>query len=484
MIIGAPYVAALAPDDDQERGFRTRGRDRCQGGVVDRRRGDCDGWTARTRGLAREGDRDARCGFGGHDDTPRCTGVEGWRRKRTRHPQPRDAGVGNDETVSRQRISEIGDGARRMQRDLLVEVSGLCDCRESRVQIIRDRVGRDVVTREGFQFGRRDDFHRCECEAIGRRLALVDSRRHDEVGAPEAEQLKVTRLEPAGSKMVRAVPCEDTLGAPRVRDTQLTRGGEVAQAVDRVVVDDSWAREHDDATTMLGHASQGTDQLPMMGPAGSLTTVTSEVLALDGRALGKRGAATRRRLLDATAKLLETHGVRDLRVVDIAREVGTSPATFYQYFREVEDAVLALSAEVGEDLAPLKELLARPWDDERGLASARELVDAFVGYWDTHRAVLRTRNLAAQEGDQRFRDSRNKALRPLREGLARKVEDAQRNGRVASEITPMAAAAALAAMMERMAAFHVELEMWGVERTDLVETTARIVYQTVTGEVR
>jgi AcrR family transcriptional regulator len=205
------------------------------------------------------------------------------------------------------------------------------------------------------------------------------------------------------------------------------------------------------------------------------------VVALDGRSLGKRGAATRRRLLDATSTLLETHGVRDLRVVDIAREVGTSPATFYQYFRDVEEAVLALAAEVGEDLAPIGELLARPWEGSSGLASARELVDAFVAYWDAHRAVLRTRNLAAQEGDQRFRSVRIDALRPLREGLAAKVEEAQRAGRVAAELTPMAAAAALAAMMERMAAFHVELEIWGVERPDLVETTARIVYQTVTG---
>ena len=209
----------------------------------------------------------------------------------------------------------------------------------------------------------------------------------------------------------------------------------------------------------------------------------TDVIALDGRALGKRGAATRRRLLDATATMLETRGVRDLRVVDIAREVGTSPATFYQYFRDVEEAVLALAAEVGEDLAPLGELLAKPWDEPGGLASARQLVDAFVGYWDEHRAVLRTRNLAAQEGDQRFRTVRIESLRPLREGLAAKVEESQRAGMVAPEITPMAAAAALASMMERMAAFHVELEIWGVERRDLVETTARIVYQTVTGAV-
>lgn len=205
------------------------------------------------------------------------------------------------------------------------------------------------------------------------------------------------------------------------------------------------------------------------------------MVALDGRSLGKRGAATRKRLLEATAALLETRGVRDLRVVDIARHVGTSPATFYQYFRDVEQAVLTIAADVGEDLAPVGELLARPWSDRDGLDSARELVEAFVTYWDDHRAVLRTRNLAAQEGDQRFRRVRIESLRPLREGLAAKVGEAQRAGRVAAEITPMAAAAALASMMERMAAFHLELEQWGVNRRELVETTARIVYQTVTG---
>lgn len=210
--------------------------------------------------------------------------------------------------------------------------------------------------------------------------------------------------------------------------------------------------------------------------------MATDAIALDGRSLGKRGALTRRRLLDATTRLLDDSGIRELRVVDIARDVGTSPATFYQYFRDVAAVVLALADEVGEDLAPLGDLLARDWDGADGLAAARELVDAFIEYWDSHRAVLRTRNLAAQEGDQRFRNVRNESLRPLREGLADKVTSAQRAGRVSAGIAPMAAAAALSSMMERMAAFHTDLEPLGVERRDLVETTARILHQTVTGQ--
>ena len=132
-------------------------------------------------------------------------------------------------------------------------------------------------------------------------------------------------------------------------------------------------------------------------------------IAIDGRALGSRGTRTRRRLLEATAGLLETHGIRDLRVVDIARRVETSPATFYQYFRDVEDAVLALASEVGESTGPLRAVLAGSWDADGALDSARALVEGFVDFWDVNRAVLRTRNLAAQEGDQRFRDVRNRA---------------------------------------------------------------------------
>lgn len=206
------------------------------------------------------------------------------------------------------------------------------------------------------------------------------------------------------------------------------------------------------------------------GPAAA-----ADAIALDGRALGRRGAATRRRLLDATASLLETRGVRDVRVVDIARDVDTSPATFYQYFADVESAVLVLADEVGEQAAPLGELLEESWCDDRGLDRARELVDAFITYWERHRAVLRTRNLAAQEGDERFREVRNRSLSRLTEGFARKVA---RDG--PSELAPFAAAAAMVAMMERLAAFQGDLgERYGTTRAEVVETTARILHQTV-----
>ncbi len=207
----------------------------------------------------------------------------------------------------------------------------------------------------------------------------------------------------------------------------------------------------------------------------------NEIPAADGRMPGRRGQATRLKLLDATAQMLETTSWRELKVVDIARKAGTSPATFYQYFRDVEEAVLTLAEQLGEDLHPLTEVLDTPWRGKAGLDAARTLVDGFITYWDDHRAVLRVRNLAAEEGDTRFREARIRTLGVVTEKLRAQIADAQAAGRVDPEVAPYAAAAGLVAMMERMAAYHLDLEPRGTTRDDIVETVARIIHQTVTG---
>ena len=117
------------------------------------------------------------------------------------------------------------------------------------------------------------------------------------------------------------------------------------------------------------------------------------------------------------------------------------------------------------------------WNRPDGLGFARRLVEEFIANWDEHRAVLRTRNLAAQEGDERFRAVRNDSLRPLTEGIGAKVAARQDSG-----LVPYAAGAAMVSMLERMAAFHADLEAYGTSRVDVVETTARILHHTATGQ--
>jgi len=200
-----------------------------------------------------------------------------------------------------------------------------------------------------------------------------------------------------------------------------------------------------------------------------------------GRTLGPRALQTRQRLLEATEALLDQRSVREIRVVEIARKVGTSPATFYQYFRDVEEAILQLVEQAAEDLPAIVELMEGPWQGARGLDTARAISDAFVRHWDTHGAVLRVRNLKAEEGDRAFRRVRQAALSPVVERLARVVEDHQKAGKVSQDLSAWAAASSIIAMLERMSSYHAMFERAGVTRDQLVETCARILHQTVTG---
>jgi len=68
-----------------------------------------------------------------------------------------------------------------------------------------------------------------------------------------------------------------------------------------------------------------------------------------------------------------------------------------------------------------------------------------------------------------------------RQQIAAKVAEAQAAGRIAPEIHPYTAAAALASMLERLAAFQREVQAFGVTRAHTVETCARILVQATTG---
>jgi len=204
-------------------------------------------------------------------------------------------------------------------------------------------------------------------------------------------------------------------------------------------------------------------------------------VAQTGRRLGPRALQTRDRLLDATARLLEERSVLDISVAEIARHVGTSPATFYHYFADVEEAAVALAERASQEMPDLVSQVGGPWGGKQGTETARALARAFVDHWDTHRAALMIRNLGSERGDERFQALRRAAFAPLLERFADRIAESQRAGRLSPEMHPYAAAAALASMLERLAAYHAELEKYGVSRDDLIETCARILVQTVHG---
>jgi AcrR family transcriptional regulator len=206
-----------------------------------------------------------------------------------------------------------------------------------------------------------------------------------------------------------------------------------------------------------------------------------EVPAVDGRVPGRRGRRTRDRLLSATAELLATRSYRDVKVVDIARKVGTSPATFYQYFAGVEAAVQLLARRVVEDGANLVTPLGEGrWRGREAWDASLELVDVFLDFWRDNAAVLRVIDLAIVEGDLRFRDIRNDLLGPVIDELAEAI--VERRGATGEEAR--AEAAILVSMMVHVAEHRADFEAWGAELATARTRMAEHVHWGVTGRRR
>ncbi len=200
----------------------------------------------------------------------------------------------------------------------------------------------------------------------------------------------------------------------------------------------------------------------------------------DGRVPGRRGRATRERLLGCTADLLTSTPWRSIKVIDIARQAGTSPATFYQYFENVEQAILVLAEELMEGAALLAELVDGNWAEEVSWETALAVVTGFMDYWETNRSVFRVVELATEEGDLRFQGLRVRALNAVTVTLARVIGSGGAGASPAGN-DPMAVAATLISMLAHVAAHQYGFEFWGIRTTAMVDSQARVLHWAVTG---
>ncbi len=208
-----------------------------------------------------------------------------------------------------------------------------------------------------------------------------------------------------------------------------------------------------------------------------------EPRAADGRVPGRRGRATRQRLLECTTEMLQTTSYRELKVIDIAREASTSPATFYQYFADVEAAILVLAEEMARDAAVLAEIAgSEGWHGRDGYQTALRLVDAFLEFWDAHRAVLRVVDVSTLEGDQRFRQIRTRLLVDVTDALSDVLRSFQPPRKRRDAIDPRATAGALVSMLAHVAAHQYGFEFWGIRTSDTREAMARQLYWGITGQ--
>ncbi|KAB2977140.1 TetR/AcrR family transcriptional regulator [Streptomyces sp. SS1-1] len=204
---------------------------------------------------------------------------------------------------------------------------------------------------------------------------------------------------------------------------------------------------------------------------------------VDGRVAGRRGQATRQKLLDCLSEMLSSSPYRDVKVIDVARKAGTSPATFYQYFPDVEGAVLEIAEQTATEGAELTALVeGRSWVGKAGWQTAQELVDGFLDFWRRNDAILRVVDLGASEGDKRFYKIRMKILNSVNNSLADAVTQLQSKGRVDKDVNPAAIAGSLVAMLAAVASHQKGFQSWGVKQAELKPNLALLVHLGVTGK--
>ncbi|WP_030804837.1 TetR family transcriptional regulator [Streptomyces sp. NRRL F-2799] len=204
---------------------------------------------------------------------------------------------------------------------------------------------------------------------------------------------------------------------------------------------------------------------------------------VDGRVAGRRGQATRQKLLDCLSEMLSSSPYRDVKVIDVARKAGTSPATFYQYFPDVEGAVLEIADSMAAESAELTELLAgRTWAGKAGWQTAQDLVDGFLDFYRRHDAILRVVDLAAAEGDKRFNKLRMKILNAVNGSLTEAITELKSKGRVDKDVNPAAVAGSLVTMLASVAAHQKGFTAWGVKQAEIKPNLALLIYLGVTGK--
>ena len=75
------------------------------------------------------------------------------------------------------------------------------------------------------------------------------------------------------------------------------------------------------------------------------------------RAPGPRAMRTRVALLDTTASLLREVPFHQLTSAHVTQRAGLSPAAFYRYFADLADAIVELTARMGDSVHAIAELV-------------------------------------------------------------------------------------------------------------------------------
>lgn len=140
-----------------------------------------------------------------------------------------------------------------------------------------------------------------------------------------------------------------------------------------------------------------------------------------GQSVGRKGAESRRRLMDAARELITVEPAHRISASAIARAAKLASQTFYLYFKDIDEILLALSNEASTDMQDVHEALSASWQSASPAEQARRFIDAFTAYWDRHRAILTVRNYLADSAHPAFLTVRQDAAMPLIDAIANRM---------------------------------------------------------------
>lgn len=173
--------------------------------------------------------------------------------------------------------------------------------------------------------------------------------------------------------------------------------------------------------------------------------------------LGRKGKATKRSLMDAASRLLEKTSPINLTAAAISKEAGTSPATFYVYFDNVEDILWALCSEISSVTSDLFVHDRFLRDDARLEEDALQFVRGYCDIWSKDGMLLLYRNMESDRGNRRFNQLVLKIGLPILQGLTSRIVEAAPSDRPVTRSEANAEAVVFIAAIDRIAA---ALHLW------------------------
>lgn len=149
--------------------------------------------------------------------------------------------------------------------------------------------------------------------------------------------------------------------------------------------------------------------------------MSADARNLLGQKMGRKGRETRQKIMDAALALLKTSSYKDLSVSEIASQADLSNASFYVYFKDVEEVLYACVLAAALDLGDLHEIVDAEWNDENVRENVRRFVELYNELWEKYRVELRVRNLEADQGNLRFLNLRIETTREILQKLGQKI---------------------------------------------------------------